>query len=214
MLANYLETTGYNVVHCSTVDAMVRVLSSRRMDIIVLDIGLPDGNSLHALAAQRAPHAPVICITANPSVDVRIEALGGVAADILVKPFDERELILRIRNALRPTAAGPAPSVRFDEFTFHLDSGRLERAGGAVVALTTMEHRLLYTLVHHPNRPLSRQWLLSTVFERTHATDERIVDVTVGRLRKKLGPMGQAIIRSVRHVGYQFIAEGDEPAPR
>lgn len=213
MLTGCLELAGFNVFPCSTIEEMIRLLSSRRVDVIVLDICLPDGNSLHALAGQRAPSAPVICITANPAVDARIEALGGMAADILVKPFDERELILRIRNALKSKEKS-VQVLCFGGFTFDLATGYLTAADGTLIALTTMEHRLLYSFAHNPNRPLTRQWLLHTVFDRNHVADDRIVDVTVGRLRKKLGPQGHSLVRSVRCIGYQFaVDEETEPKP-
>lgn len=207
MLASCLENAGYDVVCCTTVENMLHILSSRPLDVVVLDVGLPDGNGLHALAQQRAPAAPVICITANPAIDVRIEALAGVAVDILVKPFDERELILRVRNALRATPTKPAQVVRLDGFSFDLATGALATADGDPVALTTMEHRMLFAFARNPNRALSRQWMLAAVFERSHAADGRIIDVTVGRLRKKLGSRGHSIVRSVRHVGYLLAAE-------
>lgn len=208
MLVSYLESSGYNICHCSSIKSMVELLSYQYFDVILLDLSLPDGDGLAFLLNGYRVFCPIICITANQSIDVRIEALDNIAVDLLVKPFDERELLSRLRKVLHSERVYAINVVRFGGFTFNLASGKLETANGEEIALTTAEARFLWCLAKNHNHPVTRKSLMRSALNRPTSSDERIVDVNIGRLRKKLGPKGRTLIRSVRHVGYLLYAEG------
>lgn len=205
LYADSLRAAGFRVSCASSVAAMrSEVATAGPFDLLVVDLGLPDGNGLDTAKALAEAGGPVIAITANDSIEVRIDALEGSALDFLVKPFDERELVARVHNALRARALTQAAPVRFAGFSYAPDSGRLWDSSGREVALSTGERRLLRALVVHHGRDLRRQWLATRLLGRASSANLRVIDVQISRLRRKLGPEGAAIVRTVRLVGYRF----------
>jgi two-component system phosphate regulon response regulator OmpR len=188
LLQRYLTANGYHVTSASDADEAKRALESFAVDLMVLDVMMPgqDGISLTAELRARA-ELPILLLTARGEIEDRVSGLAAGADDYLVKPFDPRELLLRIATILRraqPVAPTTELPVRFGPFRFDPARGEL-RQGEDMVHLTETEVALLSALARESGRPLDRQ----TLSERSRmATSDRAVDVQIARLRRKLEP--------------------------
>lgn len=214
MLRLFLEEDGFMVSTAATVQGMASLLATEPVDLILLNIGLPDGNGLvHLQQLPEDQRPPVMCISADSQEDSRVMALEAGAEDFLTKPLNERELSVRLRNLLRrrirATDAIIHDGLVFGSWRLDLAKERLTDTSGKAEHLTTTEFKLLLAMATNPNRPLSREWLSQTVLRRPWRAEDRSLDVLVGRLRRKLESRkdGREYVRSVRYVGYRFDAE-------
>ena len=205
-----LEAEGH-VVH--EADGMQRGLieaATRRPDLLVLDLGLPDGDGVDLIRDLRQwSTMPVIVLSARSGEDDKIAALDAGADDYLVKPFGAGELLARVRAQLRrhgQQAAGGAPLIEFGEVRVDLLARTVERAGQPL-HLTRIEYRLLTHLASQPNRVITHQQLLKAVWGPGHAADTHYVRVHMANLRKKV----EADASMPRHIvteagiGYRFV---------
>ena len=217
LLGRYLTEQGYRVSLASDRRTMYDALATNEISLIVLDVLLPDGSGLDVCRDLRRDDSdvPVILLTALKEDVDRIIGLEIGADDYLGKPFNPRELLARIRAALRRAAMSAAPPrehaagrVRFAGWT--LDTGRrtLVSPAGSLVELTTGEFDLLVALVQHPQQVLSRDQLLDYVHGRSSLNIDRSIDVQVSRLRRKIeaDPQAPGLIKTVRNGGYFFTA--------
>jgi two-component system, OmpR family, alkaline phosphatase synthesis response regulator PhoP len=191
-------------------DEALRAATQSPPDLLILDLNLPvlSGTEVcRVLRAQPATaHIPVIMLTARTSESDRVAGLDLGADDYITKPFSLRELAARVRAVLRRRQAAPAPegsvytgthlAADFDAVAVSVDAHP--------VKLTRREFELLRFLVQNRNRVLSRERLLQRVWGYEHFIETRSVDVHVGRLRAKLGIVGQQI-ETVVGLGYRFI---------
>lgn len=210
-----LRADGFETARVDTVAGARKELGARRYDLVVLDLMLPDGSGLDVCRWIRAQNnlrdLPVLIASARGEEVDRIVGLELGADDYLVKPFAVRELVLRVRSILRRTE--PPPS---NEDVTEFGILRVDRAAHRVwvenveVQLTTLELRLLTTLLDRKNRTQSRDMLLVDVWQMSARLDSRTVDTHVKRLREKLGAAA-TYIRTVRGVGYRFVGSPDEP---
>jgi len=210
-----LRADGFETARVDTVAGARHELGARRYDLVVLDLMLPDGSGLDVCRWIRAQgplrDLPVLIASARSEEVDRIVGLELGAAYYLVKPFAVRELVLRVRSILRRTE--PPPS-REDLVEFGVL--RVDRGAHRVfvedqeVHLTTLEFRLLTTLLERRNRTQSRDMLLVDVWQLSARLDSRTVDTHVKRLREKLGAAA-GYIRTVRGIGYRFVGSPDEP---
>ncbi len=218
LLVNYLGEFGFEVASVSSGDEMRRYLDDHGVDLVLLDLGLPDDDGL-VLARElreRVDGPGIIIVTGRGQPVDRIVGLELGADDYVSKPFDLRELVARVRSVLRrlkgdtaPAPAGaPCECFDFDGWRVDLASRSLTRPDGASVALTTGEFDLLVTFVRNPNRALSRDQLMELLYHREAGPYDRAIDVQVGRLRRKIerDPAEPELIKSVRGVGYLFAA--------
>ena len=204
-----LELEGFAV--SSAVDAA----SGRRAalhgdhDLILLDLVLPGGDGLDLLAELRRNRlaVPVIIMTARGAEADRVRGLRGGADDYVVKPFGTAELLARVEAVLRRSVAASAPlpeviAVDGGEFDF----GRREaRIAGTITALSEQECAVLRVLLTHRDRAVAREELLAAVANGGGIDrSSRAVDMLIVRLRGKLGPTGETLIRTVRGCGYQW----------
>ncbi len=183
-------------------------------DIVVLDIMLPDRSGLEVLAdIRQRSDAYVVLLTARSAEDERIAGLLHGADDYVVKPFSPGELLARLKALLRRpraaaasgTADGAGEVVRAADLVIDLDRHEVRRAG-APIDLTAAEFRLLETLARHPGRVFTRGQLVDAVWQSTFASAERVVDVHIGHVRRKLGDDAEHpnLIETVRGVGYRL----------
>lgn len=216
LLAEYLNTQGYNVHTAENAVALDALLAHKLPDLVVLDWMMPGEDGLSVARRLRAQPGfpPIIMLSAKGEDIDRIIGLEVGADDYLPKPFNPRELLARVRAVLRrqQPAAAEAPSARvvsFGPFTVNLDSRNLSR-DGSEISLTGGEYELLEIFVTHANRALSRDWLMDQLrgFERDPF--DRSIDVRVNRLRKKIedDPANPAYIRTQRGQGYLFVPQG------
>lgn len=216
LLGAYLEAEGFRVSLATTGREMMAVLDHEPVDLILLDLGLPDEDGLVLMRQVRARSGVPICVlTARRVHDDRIAALELGADDYMTKPCDPHELVLRVRNLLGRSGpnAGTAADVRrndvlrFDGWALDVGARALLAPDGHDVPLTPSEFNLLAALARAPNRALSRDHLLDALTRDDEASSDRAVDVLVSRLRKKMesDPQEPRLILTVRGIGYKLV---------
>ena len=174
-----------------------------RFDLIVLDVGLPqiDGFEVLRRLHSRRDATRVLMLTARAEVKDRIAGLQMGADDYLPKPFAMPELIARISALGRRYSEDPGLNLRVADLTFDLANHRVHR-NARLIELSTRELMLLKVLMREPGRVFTRTELCERVWEHEHEYDTKLVEVFIGRLRKKIGE--PQLIRTVRHVGYSI----------
>ena len=170
-------------------------------DLIVLDIGLPRIDGFEVLRRLRACHVPsrVLILTARGQVTDRVSGLELGADDYLAKPFAMQELLARIRALGRRYPEEPAIHLRIGDLTLDLVNHDVHRSARRI-ELSARELTLLKVLMREPGRVFTRTELCERVWEHPHEYDTKLVEVFIGRLRKKIGD--PQLIHTVRHVGY------------
>ncbi|PYI87722.1 MAG: DNA-binding response regulator [Verrucomicrobia bacterium] len=180
--------------------ALDRALQSS-FDLIIIDVGLPGIDGFEVLRRLRSQHGAnrVLMLTARGEVKDRITGLQLGADDYLPKPFAMPELVARVRALGRRYAEEPMLSLHVADLVLDLVDHRVHR-GGRLIELSTRELTLLKILMREPGRVFTRTELCERVWEHPHEYDTKLVEVFIGRLRKKIGD--PPLIRTVRHVGY------------
>ena len=173
-------------------------------DLLIMDVNLPDGDGFALLAAMRreGDATPVLMLTARGSVDDKVRGLETGANDYLTKPFAFRELVARARVLLRP-AGKPADELAAGALRLDVRARRVT-VGETRVELTNKEFALLEVLLRNAGRPVSRAALWEHAWEGSFEVDSNVLDVHMGRLRRKLaaaGPGGE-VVRTVYGIGY------------
>lgn len=220
MVQEYLTKRGFKVLTAASAAELRTILASGGIDLIVLDINMPGEDGLSALRALRVDNPlPVIMLTAAGDVIDRVLGLEMGADDYLGKPVDLRELEARIKAVLRrqggaesiETNNKSANSVRFGEFTLHIDTARLDDANGTEVQLTAMEFNLLKVFAENKGRVLNRDQILEQAHDRSWDPFDRSIDIRISRLRRKIekNPSKPTIIKTVRGLGYIYDADAD-----
>jgi two-component system, OmpR family, response regulator len=217
LLARYIEGQGFRVQLAASCRELRDKLATHRIDLIVLDVMLPDGSGLDMCRDLRADrsHVPIILLTALKEDVDRIIGLEIGADDYLGKPFNPRELIARVRAVLRRRAEAlpvetEAKIFRFAGFAADPQERRVTDAKGREIALTGAEFDLLKTFLERPGRVLSRDQLLDLTRGREGDVLDRSIDVLVSRLRRKLNDGGVShLFKTVRNGGYQLAVKVD-----
>ena len=205
----YLEPEGYEVIIKQDGIEGLKAARAAKPDLVVLDIMLPGMDGIELLTTlRRESDVYVIMLTAKTEETDKIIGLSVGADDYLTKPFSPRELIARIKAALRrlqkPEIADTPPVLTFKHLT--IDTGsRQVTVKDEFVDLTAIEFNLLLALAEHNNLVLSREQLLERMWGHDYFGEMRVVDVHVGHIRQKLGLPN--IINTVRGVGYRFSDE-------
>jgi len=217
LLGDYLRKNGYRVSLAADGNAMRKNLADHEIDLIVLDLMLPNEDGLVLCRNLRVySNIPVIMLTAKGDETDRIIGLEMGADDYLPKPFNPRELLARIKSVLRRAQALPdhqeAKGGRYLKFAhWQLDTvtRNLVAESGLVVALSGAEYRLLKIFLEHANRILSREQLLDMTQGKDAEPFDRSIDVQISRLRHRLGDDAKepAIIKTVRGEGYVMATE-------
>lgn len=229
MLQRYLEQEGFEVTLAGDGAAMREVLAERQVDVILLDLGLPDANGLElAREVRMTSDIPIIMLTGRGEMVDRVVGLELGADDYVAKPFHLRELLARIRTVLRRAGLAQASAGQVHS---NGEAGATDRAGeevycfagwrfepairgltgpdGKSVELTRGEFDLLRAFVQAPQRTLSRDVLMDYAKGRSYEAYDRAIAAQVARLRKKIEaePAKPMLIKSVRGVGYYFAAK-------
>lgn len=204
-VASALTEAGHDPVAVHDGEAALGVASKTVFDLVVLDVGLPVMDGFEVLRRMRAQHIPsrVLMLTARGELNDRITGLQLGADDYLPKPFAMQELVARVRALSRRFAEEPALMLRIDSLTLNLADHNVHR-GEEKIELSTRELTLLKVLMREPGRVFTRTELCERVWEREHEYDTKLVEVFIGRLRKKIGQ--PALIQTVRHIGYTIPA--------
>lgn len=214
-LGSYLDSHGYRVSEADSSQKAERILADTGADLLIVDINLSGKDGLEITREQRALSEIGIILVSGRTDDVdRIVGLELGADDYVCKPFNRRELLARIKNLLRRTAAMRRIGRRvyqFGGFTFDSTARQLRDASGQAIALTRAEFELLRQLVAHPGEVLTRDRLSQGVTHRDEVGAGRTIDVLIRRLRAKLGddPKSPRIISTSHGEGYVFTAQLD-----
>jgi len=206
LLSRFLHGEGYRVTTADNAADARAKLGSLSFDLLVLDVMMPGETGFQLAKSLRESSAvPILMLTARAEADSRIQGLELGADDYVSKPFEPRELSLRIANILKRTITAPAPaieSVRFGEFRFHLGRGELWR-GEEIVRLTDRERDMLRVLAATPGETVPRMALAGN----GGGANERAVDVQVNRLRRKIerDPANPLFVQTVRGIGYRLV---------
>ena len=217
LIQHTLTRAGFRVTGLSSGARVKNTLAAGNIDLVVVDLGLPDTDGL-TLTRQIREHFPVgiIIVSARGETTERIIGLELGADDYVPKPFEPRELVARVKSVLRRKEQSPETMAVEDRLpTFSFNNWRLDCAARALfkpdgesVPLTSGEYKLLEVLVARANRVLSRDQLLDLTSTNDAPAFDRSVDVRIGRLRKKLDDDSKSpeIIKTVRNGGYIFVA--------
>jgi DNA-binding response OmpR family regulator len=210
IVTSYLIEEGFDVAEAHDGESAL-VIAGSDLDLIVLDIGLPGIDGIEVLRELRSrSDVPVILVTARAEETDRLIGLSVGADDYMTKPFSPRELVLRVKAILRRSSRvtdRPDGLNRFEDLT--IDEGaRVVEVDGDEVELTALEFDLLVALAGAPGLVLSRHQLIEQVWGWDFVGDERVVDVHIRNLRKKMrDDAGEPrFITTVRGVGYKFAA--------
>lgn len=211
LLKFHLEREHFSVITADTGEDALNVLQTRTPGLILLDLMLPGINGTEVcrrlMANPETREIPIIMLTAKDSEADIIAGLEMGAADYITKPFSPRILIARIHAVLRRPEPAPAngeisPAIQLGPLTIDPDRHKVE-IKGKEVPLTCTEFRILQLLAESPGRAFTRQQIVDQVRGESYAVTERIVDVQMVSLRKKLRNLGDWI-ETVRGVGYRF----------
>ena len=207
-----LESEGWLVIEAGTLKQGLIEAGTRRPDLVIADLGLPDGDGIDFIRALRTWSAvPIIVLSARSQEADKVAALDAGADDFITKPFGTAELLARTRANLRRVQAGrgSADSVfRFGEVEVDL-AARIVRKRGAEVHLTPIEYRLLGVLINNAGRVLTHPHLLRQVWGPSHVTRTHYLRVFMGNLRQKLeddSARPQHIVTETG-VGYRLLAD-------
>ena len=204
-----LESQGFQVFEADSLQRGLIEAGTRRPDLVVLDLGLPDGNGVDFIRDLRTwSEIPVIVLSARSAETDKVTALDSGADDYLTKPFGTAELLARVRAQLRRRSRGAAgtPLAEFGSIRVDLVRRTVER-NGVPIHLTPIEYRLLSYLIGNPDCVLTHRQLLKNVWGPSHVEDSHYVRVYMGYLRKKVeeDPTRPKHILTEVGVGYRFI---------
>jgi two-component system phosphate regulon response regulator OmpR len=207
LLSRFLTSEGYRVSTAETAADARAKLKGLSFDLLVLDVMMPGETGFDfAKALRTESNVPILMLTARDAAESRIKGLEMGADDYLAKPFEPRELSLRIANILKraqpATPAAPPEQVGFGPFVFHIGRGELRR-GEETIRLTDRERDMLRILASTPGETVSRVSLAGN----GGSISERAVDVQVNRLRRKLerNPADPLFVQTVRGIGYRLV---------
>ncbi|OJX43785.1 MAG: DNA-binding response regulator [Chloroflexi bacterium 44-23] len=203
----YLKTEGYEYLSAMDGPSGLSAARTFKPDVIILDVMLPGMDGIELLAnLRRESNVYVIMLTARSEETDKIVGLSVGADDYLTKPFSPRELIARIKAALRrlqnPTGNIGEPTVlSFAHLRIDMAARRVW-VDENLIDLTSVEFDMLLVLARHQSMVLSREQLLEKIWGYDYFGDSRVVDVHIGHIRQKLG--NQSMIETIRGVGYRF----------
>lgn len=213
LLGRFLSENGYRVTTAQdAVEARARI-ANFLFDVYVLDIMMPGENGFDlARWIRESSTTPILMLTARADAKDRVKGLEIGADDYLPKPFEPRELLLRLKNIIRRQAPATAPPaapttpevVRFGPFTFRLDRGEL-RQEDEIVRITDREREMLTVLASRPGETVPREDLAGS----GEVSNERTVDVQINRLRRKIeaDPANPLLLQTVRGMGYRLFLD-------
>jgi len=211
LLARFLTEAGYRVTTAASAAEARAKAESFLFDALVLDVMMPGETGFEFLRRVRTNSAiPTLMLTARSEARDRVEGLEIGADDYLAKPFEPRELLLRLGNMLRrvtpaeDTAPAAPDSIRFGPFTFRLDRGELRRDGDPI-RITEREREILTILGHRFGAEVARDELVGS----GGGANDRAVDVQMNRLRRKieLDPGNPVFLQTVRGIGYRLVTD-------
>jgi two-component system response regulator MtrA len=205
MIGIVLDSEGYEPTFCSDGALAVAKFRDTEPDLVLLDVMLPGMDGIEICEAIRGESGvPIIMLTAKSDTTDVVRGLEAGADDYIVKPFDPKELVARIKTRLRATTSEQTEVIKIGDLEMNLAAHEVTR-GNDPINLTPLEFDLLHTLAAKPNRVFTREELLEQVWGYRFKADTRLVNVHVQRLRAKveIDPDQPKIVQTVRGVGYR-----------
>ena len=211
LLADPLRRAGYGLDAVRTVAELLNSVAVVQYDLIIVDLGLPDGDGLSAIRSLRSMghSTPILIITARGSIEDRVVGLDSGADDYLIKPFKHAELLARVRALLRRPSELQGPVFRYGEV--ELDEARGEiTCSGKRIDLRLSERRLLAMLLRRSGSVVPKSTIEDALSEIGRELSANAVEVLVSRLRKALGEGSAGVtIETVRGIGYRLRLDGE-----
>lgn len=205
MIGIVLRADGFEAEFCADGSAAVDEFHRVRPDLVLLDLMLPGMDGIEVCARLRAESGvPIIMLTAKGDTSDVVRGLESGADDYVVKPFNPKELVARVRTRLRPTLPATSDTIQVGDLSIDV-AGHEVRRGGERIPLTPLEFQLLLALAVKPQQVFTREMLLEQVWGYHYKADTRLVNVHVQRLRSKIehDPDNPRIVTTVRGVGYR-----------
>lgn len=213
LICAYLGKQGFRVSAAHSAEQMNAQLERDPVDLVLLDLGLPDADGLALTRRLREHwHGAVIIVSGRGDTVDRTIGLELGADDYLAKPFDLRELLARVRSVLRraqPTTNPARQAIHFGDWIADLGAREVRHRNGELVSLTSGEFDLLSVFLRHPQRVLSRDQIMDLTRHRDAGPFDRAIDMQVGRLRRKLeiDPAQPQLFKAVRGAGYMLAID-------
>ncbi|MBM7558344.1 response regulator transcription factor [Marinitoga litoralis] len=206
LLKTYLEIEKFNVVECETINCMRNLLNNNKFDIILLDIMLPDGESIDILPLIRAKNknTGIIIISAKNTDRDKIYGIETGADDYITKPFNPREVIARIR-ALLKRLKNDDEILQFGNLEIYSNNYTV-KYNGELVNLTAKEFEILYLLAKNNEKIYTRNEIIEKIWFDDEFITDRVVDVHISMIRSKIG---KNLIKTIRNMGYKFNKNSD-----
>ena len=204
-----LEAAGYMVDTCSNGDEGLFLATEYPLDAAIIDIGLPGKSGLEIIKTlrERGSLLPILILTARSSWQDKVQGLEMGADDYLTKPFQMEELQARVKALLRRATGIPQTLLKCGPITLDVTAQSVS-VNGAIIELTSFEYRLLKELVRHHGEVLSKHTLADYLYPHDEDRDSNVLEVMIGRLRRKLDPDGTLNpIETMRGRGYRFTLE-------
>jgi two-component system phosphate regulon response regulator OmpR len=207
LLTRFLSANGFRVTSAASAGEARRRLNGMEFDLLIVDVMMPGESGLEfAEALRQKSSVPILMLTARAEVPHRIRGLEVGADDYLAKPFEPRELLLRITSILKrgSQAARTVESIRFGSFTFHVQRGELKK-GSDIVRLTDRERAMLRMFAVRQGETVKRHEFLRF----SNGGGERAVDVQINRLRRKIeaDPANPVYLQTTRGIGYRLLLD-------
>jgi two-component system response regulator PhoP len=208
-LKHQLEADGYRVDQAADGEDGLFQAREYPLDLVIVDLGLPKMNGMNVVQALRAEGRtlPILILTARGSWQDKVQGLEAGADDYLVKPFEYPELAARVKALLRRSLKATSDVLKLGALEIDF-SAQTARFNEAVLELTTFEYRVLAYLVRERARVVSKQELSDYLYPHDEDRDSNVLEVLVGRLRRKLDPDGTLMpIETLRGRGYRFVLQ-------
>ncbi len=202
-----LKEYAYTVRWVDTCKDALDALAEESFDVVILDLGLPDGDGIEMLRRWRASgfNEPVLILSARDSVEDRIKGLDVGADDYLPKPFSFEELLARVRSLVRRQSSVKQVVLEHRGVRVDLLSHSVQ-LNGRPIELTSREYALLEIFMQNPGRILTRTLISEKIWASNYDVDTNLLDVYMSRLRTKLETTaGKALFKTIRGVGYQLL---------
>ncbi|MBI2786915.1 MAG: response regulator transcription factor [Legionella longbeachae] len=219
LINDYLLKNGFRTTWTYNGLNIKQLLKANNFDLIILDIMLPGINGLDLCQTIRQTHSvPIIMLSAANSIADRVAGLELGADDYISKPFSSRELLARVKAQLRRTQGDlehdrkkltPLQHIHFDDWILDRNTHSLIDQESIAYPLSQREYELLVIFLEHPGRILSREQLMDLLYDKDFDSQDRAIDVLIGRLRKKIefDSRNPCLLLTVRGGGYQFKAK-------
>lgn len=199
-----LTQEGYQAGTARSIQEAYTVVEKESVDLILLDISLPDGNGFDFCKyVKTESDIPVIFLTAKEEEADVVKGLDMGADDYIIKPFRNRELVSRIKNVLRRSGRGSS-LLQCRDITINLETGKVSR-GDKEIVLTKLEYKILSAMLAHPGKLFTREEILAGIWDiSNNFVNDNTLSVTIKRIREKLGDEDGEIIKTVRGMGYRI----------